>query len=76
MSFLTRTYAFRAALFVLSVLVPAGAAATPSAPQDSLADGLRAPVSVHTVEGQLTSAYRKLGVSSRSELEPLLRPSR
>jgi len=67
MSFLTRTYAFRAALFVLSVLVPAGAAATPSAPQDSLADGLRAPVSVHTVEGQLTSV---IGFGVRSDLFP------
>jgi len=51
MPFGTRIYAFSAALFLLSALDAGGAAASTSAIQDSLQDGLRVPGSIQTVEG-------------------------
>ena len=67
MPLLTRTDVFLVAFFVFSVLVPGGALAVPSAAQDSLADGLRAPVTAHTVEGQFTNV---IGQGARSDLFP------
>ena len=63
MPFRTRAYAFLAALLMLPALMPGTATAATSATQDSL----RAPLSVHTVEGLSVSV---IGSGVQSDLFP------